>query len=206
MISAGIYITTRGGLVGGEWSRRAGQVVAVCFFVVVLPSCTCWWRCETAIISNRIGGESNKGKQYIQYVPIVIAGRTNFLIGSVRGLVAFVRQPVVLPPSVSYSSTLGVRATTGLFSRHGQNGRSDGTQRRPLDPVFVICHGRSGARLSGVHRRRRFGFISSARFLAALVGPPKMRQTRGPKLCKCSSKRMKPYNVARRRKPSIGMR
>jgi hypothetical protein len=38
-----LYITTRGGFVDGEWSRRASQV-AVFFVVVVLQSSLCWWR------------------------------------------------------------------------------------------------------------------------------------------------------------------
>jgi hypothetical protein len=48
--------------------------------------------------------------------------------------------------------------------------------------VFVISQGRSGARFSGVLGKRcRFGF-SMARFLATLIGPPKMSQTCGSKL------------------------
>jgi hypothetical protein len=140
-----------------------------------------WWR-ETTICKKR-------ERHTMQYIPTVCSGRPrHFLItGSAVCLVAYVlHAPEVVSSCrsqlVSSSSTLGVCAKDRplCHSSWTATGDRNGSQRRPLWPSLPIAM--PVLVFQGAAFWRFLGGARFGGFLAALVGPPKMRQTRASRL------------------------
>jgi hypothetical protein len=125
--------------------------------------------------------ERTTARHTVQYIPIIVLMRAAFphrvrpRSVSFRSFCSAAGRRLAAV-SHSFHQLSGCATTTGLFViRHGPKWEDrNGLQRRPLDPVFVICQGRLGFRGRGFLMRGPSGFFRGRGCFLALVGPPKM--------------------------------